>query len=98
MKWSYCLLFLVALSIEGLAGVPQVREKRQQSTECQNGLMRIQQDCNGLRLTDVDASENVDAALKAACTGQQCQETVTHTLTVCTALMNLDTVSKEECV
>lgn len=98
MNWSYSLLFLLALSLEGLAVLPQVREKRQQSTECQDGLLRIQQDCNGLRLTDVDAEENVDAALKAACTSELCQEAVTNTLTVCTGPMNLDTVSKEECV
>ena len=98
MKQSYCLLFLLALSLEGLAVVPQDREKRQQSTDCQDGLLRIQEECNGLTLTDVDGGENVDAALKAACTSQPCQEAVIHTLTVCTTSTDLDTVSKEECV
>lgn len=97
MKWTCCLLLLLALSLEGLAAVPHARVQRQQSSECQAGLLRIQEDCSGLSLPDVDTEENVAAALEAACTTKLCHEAVSNAMTACTEQTDLDQVSTEEC-
>lgn len=93
MEWTCCLLLLLALSIEGLAAVPQARQQRQQSSECQASLLQLQEDCNGLSLPDVDQEDNVDEALKAACTTQTCHEAISAAMTACTEDTELDPVS-----
>lgn len=95
MEWSCCLLLLLALSLGGHAAVPRVRLQRQQSSECQAGLQRLQLECNGLTLSDVNKEDNVAAALKAACTTQTCHEAISAAMTACTEDTEDDPVSKK---